>query len=406
MENHEEILTDGVWAALERRNISRRSFLRFCSVMAGVLALPASYAPRIAQALEQTRRPALIWRQFQDCAGNSESAIRAAHPTFADIVLELLSWNYHELLMVPSGQAAEKSSHDTVLQEKGQYLAVIEGSIPLADNGVYCTIGGRSATDIAREVCTNAYGVIAVGTCASFGGIPAAAGGSTGAVGVGQAFPGLRLVNLSACPMNGANLAATIVHYLTFKELPATDDLGRPLFAHGERIHDHCPRRAHYDAGEFVQEWGDEGHRQGWCLYKMGCKGPATEYNCPVIQWNDATNWPIGVGHGCVGCAQPGFWDTMTPFYRTLPNVGGFGIEATAEEIGIGVVAAVAALTTVHAVGSVVRNQRAKHRAEKEPVTEAALSSSDVTAPPPTTPPESGRQGPQQETSSQEGPST
>src|SRR6266702_5541483 len=114
MENHEEILTDGVWAALERRNISRRSFLRFCSVMAGVLALPASYAPRIAQALEQTRRPALIWRQFQDCAGNSESAIRAAHPTFADIVLELLSWNYHELLMVPSGQAAEKSSHDTV----------------------------------------------------------------------------------------------------------------------------------------------------------------------------------------------------------------------------------------------------------------------------------------------------
>jgi hydrogenase small subunit len=360
LDHQEEVLKDGVWAALERRNISRRDFLRFCSVMTGALALPARYTTQIVKALEQTRRPALVWLEFQDCAGNSESALRAGHPSFADIVLDLLSWNYHETVMAPSGKAAEKSLHDTVTMDRGNYIAVVEGSIPLANNGVYCTIGGRSAIDIAQEVCTNAYATIAVGTCASFGGIPAAAGGVTGAVGVSQAIPGLRLINLSACPMNGANLAATLVHYLTFKELPATDNLGRPLFAHGDRIHDDCPRRAHYDAGQFVQEWGDEGHRQGWCLYKMGCKGPATDYNCPRIQWNDGTNWPIGVGHGCVGCAQPGFWDTMTPFYQALPNVGGFGVEATAEEIGLGVIGAVAALTTVHAVGSVIRNQRAK----------------------------------------------
>jgi hydrogenase small subunit len=362
LDHQEEVLKDGVWAALERRNISRRDFLRFCSVMTGALALPSRYTTQIVKALEQTKRPALVWLEFQDCAGNSESALRAGHPSFADIVLDLLSWNYHEIVMAPSGKAAEKSLHDTIASERGNYIAVIEGSIPLAENGVYCTISGRSAIDIAQEVCTNAYATIAVGTCASFGGIPAAAGGVTGAVGVSQAIPGLRLINLSACPMNGANLAATLVHYLTFKELPATDNLGRPLFAHGDRIHDDCPRRAHYDAGQFVQEWGDEGHRQGWCLYKMGCKGPATDYNCPRIQWNDGTNWPIGVGHGCVGCAQPGFWDTMTPFYQALPNVGGFGVEATAEEIGLGVVGAVAALTTVHAVGSVIRNQRAKKR--------------------------------------------
>jgi hydrogenase small subunit len=361
-DDQEEVLKDGVWAALERRDISRRDFLRFCSVMTGALALPARYTTQIVKALEQTKRPALVWLEFQDCAGNSESALRAGHPSFADIVLELLSWNYHETVMAPSGKSAEKSLHDTMTMERGQYIAVVEGSIPLADNGVYCTIGGRSAIDIAKEVCTNAYATIAVGTCATFGGIPAAAGGITGAVGVGQAIPGLRLINLSACPMNGANLAATLVHYLTFKELPATDNLGRPLFAHGDRIHDNCPRRAHYDAGQFVQEWGDEGHRQGWCLYKMGCKGPATDYNCPRIQWNDGTNWPIGVGHGCVGCAQPAFWDTMTPFYRTLPNVGGFGIEATAEEVGLGVIGTVAALTAVHVVGSVVRNKRSKQR--------------------------------------------
>jgi hydrogenase small subunit len=262
--------------------------------------------------------------------------------------------------MVPSGKAAEKSLNDTVASERGKYLAVVEGSIPLANGGAYCTIGGRSALSIATEVCSNAYATIAAGTCAAFGGIPAAAGGVTGAVGIGDAVPGLKLINLSACPMNGANLAATIVHWLTFKELPATDALHRPLFAHGDRIHDDCPRRAHYDAGEFVQEWGDEGHRLGWCLYKMGCKGPATSYNCPRIQWNDGTNWPIGVGHGCVGCAQPNFWDTMTPFYRTLPSVPGFGVETTAEEVGIGVAAAVAGLTAVHAVGSIVRQQRNK----------------------------------------------
>ncbi|HEY7092705.1 MAG TPA: hydrogenase small subunit [Ktedonobacterales bacterium] len=351
-------LQDGVWAALDRRGVSRRDFLRFCSVMTAALALPLSFTPRVVHALEATKRPSLVWLEFQDCAGNTESALRASHPSFADIVLDLLSWNYHETVMAPSGKAAEKSLHDTVVGEKGSYIAVVEGSIPLANNGAYCTIGGRTAIAIAREVCLNAYATIAVGTCATYGGIPAAAGGVTGAVGVGQAIPGLKLINLSACPMNGANLAATIVHWLTFKELPAADELGRPLFAYGDRIHDHCPRRAHYDAGQFVQEWGDEGHRQGWCLYKMGCKGPNTNYNCPQIQWNDGTNWPIGVGHGCVGCAQPNFWDTMTPFYRTLPSVPGFGVETTAEQVGIGVVAAVAGLTAAHAVASAVRQRR------------------------------------------------
>jgi hydrogenase small subunit len=373
-------LGDGVWAALSRRGVSRRDFLRFCSVMAGALALPPRYANRIVQALEQTRRPALVWLEFQDCAGNTESALRASHPSFADIVLDLLSWNYHETVMVPSGKAAEKSLQDTIKQEAGNYLAVVEGSIPLASRGIYCTIGGRAALDIATEVCGSAYATIAAGTCASFGGIPAARGGPTGAVSIGEAVPGLRLINLSACPMNGANLAATLVHYLTFKELPATDELHRPLFAHGERIHDHCPRRAHYDAGQFVQEWGDEGHRLGWCLYKMGCKGPATNYNCPQIQWNDGTNWPIGVGHGCVGCAQPGFWDEMSPFYATLPNVNGFGVEATAQEIGVGVVATVAGLTAAHAIGSAVRQSRNKRKADEQTPVAAQASTPESAA--------------------------
>lgn len=263
MTYQEKALEDGVWTAMSRRGISRRDFLRFATVMTGALALPMRYTSRIVKALETTKRPALVWLEFQDCAGNTESALRSSHPTFSDIILDLLSWNYHETLMAPAGSAAEKSLQDTITSQPGTYLAVVEGSIPLAYNGVYCCIGGHSAIDIAKEVCGNAYATIAAGTCAAFGGIPAAAGGVTGAVSVSQAVPGLRLINLSACPMNGANLAATIVHWLTFKELPATDELNRPLFAYGDRIHDACPRRAHYDAGQFVEEWGDEGHRLG-----------------------------------------------------------------------------------------------------------------------------------------------
>ncbi len=137
-------------------------------------------------------------------------------------------------------------------------------------------------------------------------------------------------MNMAGCPHNPANTAAALVHYLTFNDLPAVDQYNRPLFAYGRIIHDQCERRAHYDAGRFVTEWGDEGHRKGWCLYKMGCKGPAATFNCPVVGWNDHTSWPIRAGHGCIACASPRFWDHMSPFYDRLPSVPGFGVEVSA----------------------------------------------------------------------------
>ena len=138
-------------------------------------------------------------------------------------------------------------------------------------------------------------------------------------LGVHEAVPGIKVINMAGCPHNPANTAAVLVHYLTFNDLPALDQYNRPLFAYGRIIHDQCERRAHYDAGRFVTEWGDEGHRKGWCLYKMGCKGPAGTFNCPVVQWNDHTSWPVRAGHGCIACASPRFWDHMSPFYDRLP---------------------------------------------------------------------------------------
>jgi len=340
---------------LMQRGVTRRDFLKFCSGMAVTLALPKTFTPHIAQALEKAPRPPLIWLEYQDCAGNTESLLRASQPTVADIVLDVLSVDYHETIMAAAGHQAEAARKATMDQYKGKYLVVVEGSIPVNDGGVYCCIAGHSAMDLVRDICSGAAAVISAGTCSSFGGLPAASPNPTGARSVSQVVTGVPIINLPACPVNVETLTAVVVHYLTFNELPPTDQYKRPLFAYGSRIHDDCERRAHFDAGQFVEEWGDEGHRKGWCLYKMGCKGPETFNNCPIVRWNTHTNWPVGSGHGCAGCSEPYFWDTMTPLYERLPNVPGVGLPV--EQVGVGVVAGVTAVFAAHGVISAVRSK-------------------------------------------------
>ena len=136
--------------------------------------------------------PILVWLEFQDCAGNTESFLRASHPTVADLILDTISLNYHETLMAAAGTQAEDALAATVHDNAGKYIALVEGSIPAGADGAYCTIGGRSALQIAREVCGGAAATIAVGTCAAFGGIPAARPNPTGALSVADAVPGLK----------------------------------------------------------------------------------------------------------------------------------------------------------------------------------------------------------------------
>lgn len=357
----------GLAQQLEERGISRRDFLGFCASMAAVLGLPDSASAAIAAAVESEARPILIWLEFQDCAGNTESFLRASHPTVADLILDSISLNYHETLMAAAGGQAEQALAQTVRDNAGKYIALVEGSIPGGADGAYCTIGGKSALQIARDICGGAAATIAVGTCAAFGGIPAARPNPTGAMSVADAVPGLKtLINMSACPANAENITALIVYYMTMKRWPPLDQYRRPLFAYGKLIHDNCERRAHFDAGQYVEVWGDEAHRQGHCLYKMGCKGPATSQNCPEVRWNEGTNWPIGCGHPCIGCAEPNFWDTMTPFYQRLPNVIGFDVGEWIDPVGLGLTGLVAAATVVHGVGEVVRHHRGKPSSSKD----------------------------------------
>ena len=349
-------------AALQARGVTRREFAKFCSSMVATLALPPRYFRAVEKALTQTTRPVLVWLEFQDCAGNSESMLRSSNPTVTEFVLDLLSWEYHELIMAGAGHQAEDALERVVREHAGEYIAVVEGSIPMADGGVYCTVGGKTAYEIAKHVCGSAAANIAVGACAWDGGLVRSNPNPTGALGLQEAVPGLKnLINLGGCPHNPANTAAVLVHYLTFHEMPALDQYNRPLFAYGNIIHDQCERRAHYDAGRFVEEWGDEGHRKGYCLYKMGCKGPEATYNCPTVRWNDATSWPVKSGHGCIACASNRFWDTKSPFYERLPSVPGFGVDVDAGTLGLVLTGGLAAGLGLHGIASAARAQMRPH---------------------------------------------
>lgn len=300
--------------AMLDKGYSRRDFMKFCGLMAGALALPKSSTMTIAQALQTSQRPTVLWLEMQDCAGCSEALLRASSPSVAELLLEIISLDYHETIMAASGAAAEASKAAALKQ--GGYLLVVEGSIPKRDDGIYCCVSGKTSLDLLGEAASGATAIIAVGNCAAFGGVASASPNPTEAVGVGDLITDKPLINLPGCPVNTVNLVATIVHYLTFKRLPSVDDQQRPLFAYGSLIHDNCERRGHFVAGEFVREWGDEGHRQGWCLYQMGCKGPMTYHNCPSVRYNDGTSWPVAAGHGCIGCAEAGFWDN--PIYTPV----------------------------------------------------------------------------------------
>jgi hydrogenase small subunit len=352
--------------AFADRHVSRRTFLRFCAAMTALLALPASFESRVVAAVSTAPRLPLVWLRGQGCGGDSEALLRTANPGIAELLLGSLSVDYLETLMASTGSAAEDARNAVLRRYPGGYIAIVEGAVATADEGVHHTVGGRAFRDVVREVCDGARATIAVGSCAFDGGLSRADGGTTESTGVVQVVANPKFVALPGCPMNVANLAATIVHYLTFESLPSTDSRGRPLFAYGALLHNLCERRPHFEFGEFVRDWGDEGAQKGWCLYQMGCKGPESFANCATVRYDESTTWPVQAGHGCIGCVMPDFWDSMGPAYERLPGWVPFNPQVTADDAGIALVGGVAALAGVHGAASIVRSKlgaRAERRA-------------------------------------------
>jgi hydrogenase small subunit len=357
--------------SLEKQGVSRREFLKLSGLLAAAMGLSGTQlefsksAPRnfsnekqlkqtIKQAMETKPRLPVIWLEFQDCAGCSEAITRSVSPTLVNLVLNTLTIEYHETLSAAAGFQVEQAKENAMQKYAGQYILVVEGSIPMGLDGNYCHIGGRTALDLLKEAASGAAAIIATGNCASFGGLPKANPNPTDAKGVWELITDKPVVNIPGCPAIPEVTTGTIAHFAIFGALPELDGLHRPMLFYGNTVHDRCLRRPFYEAGKFAGSFDDEGAKKGWCLYKLGCKGPTTHNACASIKWDQGLSFPVQSGHPCLGCSEPNFWDG-----------GGFyqGQSAPLERPAAAAIGAAAAAGAAIGIGNILVNQ-AKKKAE------------------------------------------
>jgi len=339
------------YESIIKQGYSRRDFMKFSTYMAAFMGLESSMVGQIAQSLEKTPRLPVIWEHYQECTCCSESFIRSNHPIVADIILDRISLDYSLTLMAASGHQAEAAKHETMKKYKGEYILCVEGSIPLGDDGNYCCIAGKSAKETFLEAAEGAKAIIAWGSCASNGCVQAAKPNPTEATPIHKLVKNKPIIRVPGCPPIGEVMAGVIMHVVAFGRLPKLDRLGRPKAFYGKRVHDTCYRRPYYDAGLFAETFDDENSKKGYCLYKLGCKGPMTYNACASMKWNNGVSFPIQSGHGCIGCSEEDFWD-KGPFYERTTSVPGFAVESNADTVGKVAAGVLAGGLAVHAVAA------------------------------------------------------
>ncbi len=340
---------------LTARGLTRRDFLKSCGALAALMGVGQAAVPSIARALEEAAlRPPVVWLDFQECLGCTESVTKSRYPDFVNLVLDIISLNYSEAVQAAAGAQAEEVLRKTLEEQKGKYVLVVEGSVATKIPNAMC-VGGRQSIDIAREALEGAAIVIAAGNCASFGNVQAAHPNPTGAMGMlafmrQEGIDPAKLIQLTTCPVNPVHVTAAVSYFLTYKKLPAVDEWNRPKVWFSRKIHDECFRRAAFDEGRFVEQLGSPEEAAGYCLYKMGCRGPHTFSDCGTVLWNNRTNWCIGTGQ-CIGCSEQDYWDEFIDLYSPMPGVGvpGVGgIRVDADTIGIGLAAVTGAAIVAH----------------------------------------------------------
>jgi len=306
-----ELSPENLNNALESIDIAKKDINSWVSMVTANMQLHPSFEELVKKGVQTLNKIPIIWLELADCSGNSEAFIKSTNPAIEDLIFDYISLDYHELLMSASGDQSETVLEDIINNQKGEYILIVEGAVPMAMDGKFLRIGpkGETGIDLLKRCAKDAALVIAVGSCAYDGGVVAAYPNPTGAVGVAQALKRDDVINISGCPTNPINIIGTLLSYIMFEEAPALDENNRPLWAYQGRIHDNCERRAHFELGEFVKEWGDEGAKKGWCLFEMGCKGAYAHANCPLAKFNNGTSWPVQVGHGCMACTERGFFD-------------------------------------------------------------------------------------------------
>ena len=348
-----------------RKGYSRRDFLSFCTTIAAYMGLSQSGIAQVTEAMKTKPRLPVIWLHFQECTCCSESFIRSSHPIVADVLLDQISLDYSETLMAASGVQAEEAMQQTMKKYKGEYILCVEGSVPTAADGVYCMIGGKTSIQILEEAAENAKAVIAWGSCASNGCVQSAKPNPTKATPIHKILKGKTIIKVPGCPPIGEVMAAVIVHVVTFGRIPELDRLGRPKAFYSKRVHDSCYRRSYYDAGLFVESFDDANAKKGYCLYKVGCKGPVTYNSCGTIKWNGGVSFPIQSGHGCIGCSEENYWDAGR-IYERSSIFPGFGIEANADTVGKVALGAVAIGAAAHVVMTNINKKKIIKELESE----------------------------------------
>lgn len=312
-----------IYEHLLREGVSRRRFIRYCGMVAGAMGLWAApvlngsarllgkpdLTREVIRALETQPRLPVVWLDAQGCGGCTEAFAASRSPTLVELMLNRISIDFHQMLFAAAGSQAEAALGEATRTYAGRYVLVVEGSIPSEGGGACCTVAGRSAMEVVREAAAGAAAVIATGSCAAFGGIARARPDPTGALSVREIVTDKPVVNIPGCPAIPEVTSGTLAGYIVFRTLPELDDLGRPKTFYGTTIHDSCPRRPFHDAGKFAGSFDDEGARAGWCLYRLGCRGPTTYNACATMRWGGGLSFPIGSGHPCIGCSQPDSWD-------------------------------------------------------------------------------------------------
>lgn len=360
-QDHEDVT---VGEMLRRHGVSRRGFIKFCTAAASAMALPPFMGPAMAEQLRNARRPSVIYLSFQECTGCLESLTRSFAPTIESLIFNVISFDYSDTLMAAAGEAAEAARTKAMQENFGKYVLIVDGSVPTGAGGAYCTAGGRSAVDTLREAAKGAAAIVCVGTCSSFGGIPFADPNPTGAWPVTAIVGDKPIINVSGCPPIPEVITGTLLQLVATGKVPDLDEHRRPKVFFGNTIHDRCYRRPFYDQGKFAKSFDDEGARNGWCLYELGCKGPTTYNACATLKWNGGTSFPIESGHGCLGCSEPGFWDKGSFYAAQSAAAWGKAGEVSPRQV-LEVTATAAAAGAVIGAASAGVSRLRQHRSEQ-----------------------------------------
>lgn len=300
--------------------LTRRQFLKLFGSSTIGAAVCSAYIPQIENAFAAAAggNPPVIWLQGAGCSGCSVSLLNTVHPKIAEVLLKVISVQYHPTLMAAAGDLAVSALDQAQAKFKGKYILILEGAIPTAEDGIFCTIAEKNGKHITllqavEELAPDAAALVSVGTCSAYGGIPSAKPNPTGCKSLAE-VTGKTVLNIPGCPPHPDWIVGSLVHVLLFG-MPQLDSHGRPVMFYGKNIHENCPNFSYFANGNFAQKLSDDK-----CLVQLGCKGPLSFADCPNRHWNGYVNWCIGSGTGCIACCEPGFPDNSAPFYAKLPD--------------------------------------------------------------------------------------